>query len=138
MATQFNAVSFLLRWLFACVLVFGTYNPTPYSYISWILGGDAPFGPVVALVGVALLIAWVVYLRATWLSLGWLGVILGSALFACIIWLLVDLGLLSLESTGAMAWVALLLISVILAVGMSWSHIRRRLTGQYDVDDVED
>ena len=28
--------------------------------------------------------------------------------------------------------------SLLLATGMSWSHIRRRLTGQLDVDDVED
>jgi len=27
---------------------------------------------------------------------------------------------------------------VILAVGMSWSHIRRRLSGQADMDDVDE
>ncbi|MGB5773274.1 MAG: DUF6524 family protein [Sedimenticolaceae bacterium] len=32
----------------------------------------------------------------------------------------------------------LVLLSAILAVGMSWSHIRRRLTGQIDVDEVDD
>ena len=42
-----------------------------------------------------------------------------------------------LDSTGAITWVALLL-ATILALGMSWSHIRRRLTGQFDVDDMED
>jgi hypothetical protein len=116
MAKEFNAVSFLLRLLFALLLVFGTYNPTDFSYLSWVISGDAGFDPVTALVGVALLIAWIVFLRATFLSLGWLGIILGAALFAC----------------------ALLLIALILALGMSWSHIRRRLTGQVDVDDVED
>jgi len=50
----------------------------------------------------------------------------------------VDVGLLSLDSTGALTWVVLLLLSLILATGMSWSHIRRRLTGQFDVDDIED
>ena len=138
MAKQFNAVSFLLRVLFAVALVFGTYNPTDYSYISWVFSGDAGFEPVTALVGVILLIAWIVFLRATFLSLGWLGILLGAALFACLIWLLIDIGWLSLESTSAITWVALLLIALILAVGMSWSHIRRRLTGQVDVDDVED
>ena len=138
MAKEFNVVSFLLRLLFALLLVFGTYNPTDFSYLSWVISGDAGFDPLTALVGVALLIAWIVFLRATFLSLGWLGIILGAALFACFIWLLIDIGWLSLEATGAITWLALLLIALILALGMSWSHIRRRLTGQVDVDDVED
>ena len=135
---DFDAVGFLLRVVFAMLLVFGTYNPTAYSYASWVLSGDVGFEPIPALVGVALLIAWIVFLRATFLSLGWLGIILGAALFSCFIWLLIDIGWLSLDSSGAVTWVALLLISLILATGMSWSHIRRRLTGQVDVDDVED
>lgn len=135
---EFDVVGFLLRVVFAMLLVFGTYNPTSYSYVSWVFSGDAGFEPVPALVGVALLIAWIVFLRATFLSLGWLGIILGAALFSCFIWLLIDIGWLSLDSSGAVTWVALLLMSLILATGMSWSHIRRRLTGQVDVDDVED
>lgn len=135
---DFDIGSLLLRWLFAAALVFGTYNPTEFSYFSWFFAESFEFGPVPALVGIGLLIAWIVFLRATFLSLGWLGIILGAALFGCVIWLFVDLGWLSLESTSAISWLALLLLSMILAVGMSWSHIRRRLTGQVDVDDVED
>ncbi|TGD73483.1 hypothetical protein E4634_10660 [Mangrovimicrobium sediminis] len=138
MSNQFNAVSFLGRCVFALALVCGTYNPTDYSYVSWVLAEDTTFGPVPALVGVVLLIGWIIFLRATFLSLGWLGIILGAALFGCVVWLLVDLGWLSLDSGSAVTWVALILIALILAVGMSWSHIRRRLTGQFDVDDIED
>ena len=29
-------------------------------------------------------------------------------------------------------------LSLVLATGMSWSHIRRKMTGQIDVDDVEE
>lgn len=138
MANEFNIGSFFARWLFAALLVFGTYNPTEYSYLSWLLAEGTDFGPIVALVGVVLLIAWIIFLRATFLSLGWLGICLGGALFACVLWLLVDVGLLSLESTSAITWLVLLVLSLILATGMSWSHIRRRLTGQFDVDDIED
>ena len=56
MAVEFNAVSFLGRWAFAAALVFGTYNPTDFSYASWALSEEVEFGPVVALVGVILLI----------------------------------------------------------------------------------
>jgi len=138
MATEFNAGSFIGRWVFALALVMGTYNPTDYSYISWIMSEGVSFGPVVALAGVALLIGWIIFLRATFMSMGWLGIILGAAFFGCIIWLLVDVEWLSLDSPGALAWVALVLMSLILAIGMSWSHIRRRLTGQFDVDEMDD
>lgn len=138
MAKDFNAVSFLARWIFAALLVFGSYNPTDFSYLNWVFAGETEFGPIPALVGVGLVIAWIVFLRATFMSLGWLGITLGGVFFACFIWLLVDLGWLSLDATGAITWLALLLISLILALGMSWSHVRRRLTGQYDVDDVDD
>jgi len=138
MAKEFTPGSFLARWAFAVVLVFGTYNPSGHSYIGWVLAEESTFGPVVVIAGLVLLIAWIIYLRATFLSMGWLGVTLGAALFASIIWLLVDIGWLSIESTGVISYLALLLLSLILATGMSWSHIRRRLTGQIDVDDVED
>ena len=138
MATEFTAGSFLERWIFAVILVFGSYNPSGHSYITWLLAEQTAFGPVVVIAGLVLLIAWIIYLRATFLSMGWLGVSLGAALFASIIWLLVNIGWLSLDSTGVITYLALLLLSLILATGMSWSHIRRRLTGQFDVDDMDD
>ena len=138
MAKEFSTGSYIARWVFAAALVFGTYNPSGYSYISWLFGEGTEFGPVLAIIGLVILIAWIIYLRATFLSMGWLGVTLGAALFAAIIWLFVDLGWLSIDSTGIISYLVLLLLSIILATGMSWSHIRRRLTGQIDVDDVED
>lgn len=138
MATEFTAGSFLGRWLFAILLVFGTYNPSGYSYVSWLSAEQTEFGPVLAIIGLLLVTCWIIYLRATFLSLGWLGVLLGAALFACIIWLLVSIGWLKLDSSGVITYLALLLLSLILATGMSWSHVRRRLTGQFDVDDMDD
>jgi hypothetical protein len=137
MATEFNVGGFFARWLFAVVLVFGTYNPSGYSYMNWALSSTSEFGPIMAFTGVALLIAWIIFLRATFLSIGVLGIALGAALFGCLIWLLIDLGLLSLDATGALTWIVLLVLSLILATGMSWSHIRRRLTGQFDVDEKD-
>ena len=137
MAKEFNAASFFARWLFATLLVFGTYNPSSFSYVSWLMAESTEFGPVPALVGVILLIAWIIFLRATFMSLGLLGICLSSALFGCVVWLLIDLGLLSMASTGAITYLVLAVLSLVLATGMSWSHIRRRLTGQVDVDEIE-
>ncbi len=47
-----------------------------------------------------------------------------------------DFGLLSLESRLLIAWIVLIIVATILAAGMSFSLVRRRVTGQVDVDDV--
>ncbi len=90
------------------------------------------------IVGILLLIGWIFCVKTTFDAIGWLGVILGGALFAAIIWLFIDLGWLSLENTGMLTWLTLVVISLILATGMAWSHVKRRITGQINVDDVED
>ena len=137
-SNEFNLLSYLGRLLFAAVLVFCTYNPTDYSFVDWVFSEESTFGPVMALAGVALLIGWIIFLTATFQSLGWLGIILFGLLFACVVWLFIDLGWLSLESTSATTWVVMILLALVLGTGMSWSHIWRRMTGQVDVDDVED
>jgi hypothetical protein len=138
MATEFSVSNFLARWLFAAILVVGTYNPSEYCYFHWIWDKDLEIGPVIALAGVVLLIAWIIFLKATLESLGLLGIVLGGALFGCVIWWLIDIGLLHAGSTTALTWIILFVLSLILAAGMSWSHIRRRLTGQIDVLDDHD
>ncbi len=131
-----------IRFFFALVLVMATYNPTQYSYFQWlkqsVAGTDgASFGPEVALAGVVLAIGWVIFLRATMRSLGMLGIMLAVALFGTIIWLLIDHGLISTEGSNTVTWIVLFLVAAILATGLSWSYVRRRLSGQYDVDDVD-
>lgn len=131
-----------IRFFFALVLVMATYNPTQYSYFQWlkqsVAGTDgASFGPEVALAGVVLAIGWVIFLRATMRSLGMLGIILAVALFGTMIWLLIDHGLISTEGSNTVTWIVLFLVAAILATGLSWSYVRRRLSGQYDVDDVD-
>ena len=129
---------FLLRFLFALLLVLLTYNPSGYSYSHWLQNSFSNFGPLLGLAGMSLVIGWVVYLRATLRSLGLIGLILAALFFSTIIWLLIDWGWLGLNNVTAMSWVILILLSAILAVGISWSHIRRRWTGQIDSDDVDE
>ena len=88
--------------------------------------------------GVVLLIGWVIYLRATARSLGVIGIILALAFVGSLIWLLVDSGVLSLSNPTILQYVVLFVLSLLLATGMSWSHIRRKMTGQLDVDDVDE
>ncbi len=142
MATKFTAGNFLLRVTAAFVLVFATYNPLkPYSYYEWAIAPAifdfSLFTPIQGLLGVMLLIGWVIFLRATARSLSLFGILLAVALIATSIWVMVDQGWVSLDGSGAITWVVLIGLSLVLAVGMSWSHIRRRMTGQLDVDEVD-
>jgi hypothetical protein len=134
---SFDSVSFLWRFLFAIALVFSTYNPSGYSYIHWFAGIFPAITPILAITGVILVIGWAVYLNATTRALGAVGLILMSILFAAVIWLFVDLGWLRLSSVSVVTWLILVLLSLLLAIGMSWSHIQRRLSGQLDVDEIE-
>lgn len=132
---DFDFASFLLRLLFAVALVFLTYNPSGYSWVGW-LDSEVPM-VYKAATGVVLLIGWVMFLRATWSSLGGLGTILATAFFGIIIWLFIEWGFFALDDTTVIQWVVLAVLSGVLAVGMSWSHVRRRLSGQYDTDEIE-
>ena len=132
---DFTIGSFALRFAFSMSLVFLTYNPSGYS---WVGGLNSEMALVYkAAAGVVLLIGWVMFLRATWNSLGRLGTVLAGAFFGVIMWLLIHWGLFSLNSIAIIEWVLLFVLSGVLAVGMSWSHIRRKLTGQYDTDEIE-
>jgi Family of unknown function (DUF6524) len=78
----------------------------------------------------------VVFLQATRRSIGIMGAILVTAVCAGVIWLLIDYNVVSASSTRGITRVILIAIAVVLAVGMSWSHLSRRLTGQGDTDVV--
>ena len=133
----FTPLGFLLRLLAAIVLVLCTFNPTGYSYVHWVASIFPHVTPAQAIAGIVLLVGWIVYLTATMRSIGVLGVAIGVAFFAAVVWLIVSWGWLDLHNAKAMTWVSLFVSAVILAIGMSWSHIRRRLSGQADVDEVE-
>ncbi len=139
MARAFTGRSFAVRWAVALALVFGAFNPTGYSYYHWLIEGLGPevdLGPMIVVVGLALLIAYVVYLRATWRSIGPVGALLVLAFLAAVVWLAIDYGLLDPAAVTPMTWVGLLVLSLVLAVGVSWSHIRRRISGQLDTSEI--
>lgn len=126
-----------VRFVFALLIVFATYNPEGWSYYGWAIKNFS-IEPLKAIAGIVLLIGWVIYLRATLRSLGAFGLILVTGLCAAFIWLFVDWGWVARDSSRVISYSALIIASIILAVGMSWSHIRRRLSGQSDMDDVDD
>ena len=131
---EFTAGSFAWRLGASLVLVLATYNPTPLSYISWLLG-EGDLGPEHFVAGILLIIGWAILVVATQKSLGRFGFVLVAALVGGFVWWLTDLGLVAVGSVSALTWVSLVCLAIVLAVGLSWSHVWRRLTGQYEVDD---
>ena len=135
--TDFTARDFLMRSLFAIALVLITVNPSGFSFYHWLFAPEAGPAALKVLFGVILLIGWVVYINATKNALGLPGALLVAVFFVALIWLLIELGLLRADSASAVAWLAELILAGILAIGISWSHIQRRISGQIDTDEIE-
>ena len=60
------------------------------------------------------------------------------AAVGAIVWLLIDIGLLDADSVSAVTWIALIFLAGILTIGVSWSHFWRRITGQVNVEHVDE
>jgi len=127
-----------LRWLFAFVLLTATYNPTDWNYVRWSLVNYQAHLSVAVLLGLLLAIGYIIYLRATIRSIGGFGMFLVLAVVAALLWVLHDLGLLELDNTDTNVWLGILSLSVVLGIGLGWSHVRRQMSGQSDVDDLDD
>jgi hypothetical protein len=142
----FSWTGFLARLAAAVLLVYATYNPEGVSYFHWVVQPRAGergagaylhgFTPLKAFAGLGLVAVWIVFLQATRRSLGVGGAVLVIALFGCTIWAMIYYGLLSPTSSKAIAHLVLIALALVLAIGVSWSHLTRKLTGQMDTDNV--
>lgn len=124
----------VVRFLAALVLVFATWNPTGRSFYHWLMGNQSNVSALLVFAGVVLVIGWFLFLHATLESLGLLGIILTLAFFGSLTWLVFDLGWLS-TNQGVLCYVVLVVIAAILAVGMSWANIWRRLSGRVEMEE---
>ena len=108
-----NLTGFFLRWLFALLLIMVTFNPTGYSLFHWVWPFANEQLPLKILVMVVVLACYIFYVSASMKSLGALGIVVVFAFCAMI-----------------------LMLSLVLGLGVSWSHIKKRITGQFDTDDI--
>ncbi len=131
-------MGFVVRWLVAFILLAMTFNPTELNFVRWAQTGWDAQTSLIVLSGLVLLVAYVVFLTAVLRGIGAFGVMLVLAVLAALIWVLIDFGWLSIENPGVMTWVGILALSVVLAVGMYWGILWRRISGQIEVDDDGD
>jgi len=131
-------MGFILRWVFTFVLLAATFNPTQYNYVDWLRSYGASNMSVAVLLGLVLLIGYIIYLRATLRSIGGFGMLLVLAVVGAGLWVLYDFGVLQLDNVSFNVWLGLGALSFVLGIGLSWSHVRRAMSGQADMDDVDE
>ncbi len=131
-------MGFVIRWVFAFVLLAATYNPTEWNFVRWSAANAETNLSMTVLFGLVLLVGYIIYLRATLRSIGIFGMVLILAVVATVLWVLYDQGIVNLDDPTLNTWIALVALSVVLAIGLSWSIVRRKLTGQTDVDDIDE
>lgn len=131
-------MGFFTRWFFAFALLALTFNPTQYNYINWVRDYGHMNLSIAVLLALLLAIGYIIYLRATLRSIGAAGMILVLAVVGALIWVLYDLDILRLDNSSLNVWLGLGALSLVLGIGLSWSHVRRALSGQSDVDDIDD
>ena len=126
------------RYLLAFAMVCISWNPSPYNYYRWAMNQWSDLTPIVVLFGLVILVTWIVFVRATMRSLGPVGIGLAVAIAGTILWTIIYYDLIDPTNSTTLGWVLLTLLAAVLTAGMSWSHLRRRWSGQADIDDVDE
>lgn len=126
---------YLVRVLTAMLVVFGTYNPSGYSYYHW-LQIDIGDWALKLFVGLVILILFYLQGRATWRSMRFPGTATLTAIIATGIWLASDLDLVDLGDVTERILVFQIGLATLLGTGFCWSHVRYRLSGQTDSENI--
>jgi hypothetical protein len=137
MATEPLPLAFLIaRFLFSLGLVFATYNPTGYSFYHWIADFGAGPPSAKAVVALALVMIYYAIFRVVFSAFRRSGMIMGglaALLFAT------ELARIAARWRSHPSWdfyvllseyVTLCGVAIVIALGVSWSHLMERLTGQ--------
>jgi Family of unknown function (DUF6524) len=135
---QGEAMGILIRIIGAFVLLAATYNPTQWNFVRWSQANWASQMPLVLLLGLLLAVGYLVYIGATLRSIGAFGIVLVAAIVGALVWVLIDYQILTLQNPSINLWLGIIALAVILGVGLSWSIIRQRISGQATVDEVQE
>jgi len=124
------------RFLFSFALVFATYNPTGYSFYHWITDFGEGLLSLKVIVALTLTMIYYMLFRVVFAAFRRSGTIVGGlagVLFAT------ELASVVAARQSQHSWhfylllsqyVTLCAVAIILSLGVSWSHLMERLTGQ--------
>jgi hypothetical protein len=120
----------LVRTLACFLLVFATWNPTGYSYLSWARHSPWATTPEIAAAGAMLLALHILFVRIAWLSLGADGISAALAIGLAGLLTLWEFDLVDLRQSAVWPYLLLMGFALLLAVGVTWSLLKRRIVGQ--------
>jgi len=123
----------ILRWFAAFALLVGIYNPSNFSLAYWAQNATQEQWPFIAVIAILLAIILFVFLRATYISLGAIGIAVLILLFGAIGWSMFNLGWIDTSEHNLLFYLAVAATSFILAIGSYWSRMYRRFSGQVEV-----
>jgi hypothetical protein len=132
---QFGLMNLFVRWLATLALMFSFYNSSGRSFVHWAADGTAP-GSLRIFVGSVLITGFLILGGATIRSLGYPGLVVLVTILAVLGGTLLDLGLVDSAKRSEVIVALQILIASGLTIGLSWSALRARLSGQVDSDDV--
>jgi hypothetical protein len=129
----FGVKAFFTRFIYLFVLVLITYNPFYYSLFHWIQNEHTPLSIGS---GILLIMLWSVVLWFVYLGSGFIGLFMGSVMISLLLWMAKNMGMIHFDNT-LLNWIfAEISLSLLFSLGLSWAHIRRRISGQLSTDDI--
>ncbi|MFK7997470.1 MAG: DUF6524 family protein [Granulosicoccus sp.] len=126
------------RMLIAAVVVFASYNPTGTSVYHWVAHNENPTDAWVILGAIVAILANVALIIAAWKALGKVGTIIVVVFFAALVYLSLQEGWVDTGNYASVQWLALILYSGFLGIGLAGAIIWRRATGQVVTDEAGD
>jgi uncharacterized protein DUF6524 len=120
----------LVRTLACFLLVFATWNPTGYNFIAWARYSPWATAPEIAVAGTLLLALHILFARIAWLSLGADGISAALAIMLAGALTLYEFDVIDLWQSTLWPYLLLSGFALLLALGMVWSLLKRRIVGQ--------
>ncbi len=130
-----SILGYSVRLLIAMLVIFGSFNPSGYSYYHW-LQLDSGDWAVKLFAGLTLTVVLYLQLNAMWRSMRLVGTLMLTTINLAGIWLASDLGLVDLHDRTQLTLTIQVALTVLLGTGFCWSHIRYRLSGQMDLENI--
>jgi uncharacterized membrane-anchored protein YitT (DUF2179 family) len=128
----------ITRILIAAAIVFASYNPSGRSVFHWVRDHENPTDAWVILLAIVTILANIALIIAAWKALGKVGTIIVLILFAALAYLSLQEGWVDSGNYASIQWLALILYSGFLGIGLAGAIIWRRATGQVVTDEAPD
>ncbi|MDH3845163.1 MAG: DUF6524 family protein [Myxococcales bacterium] len=131
-------IGLLIRFAFCTVIVAGTFNPSGWSLIHWLLNFESGSLPGKIMVSLFMILLYAVYYIAVMNAVGRYGAYGILAFFGALIWQLTEWGWFDVDNLLLVQLTCMLVLAILMTIGVSWTQIRSQLTGQLDFNFDDD